>query len=1004
MAKNDNKELHSILEQLKKSYSSVDGDVEENDASLDSQEDANDDFQKLLTNFFSTDFVEEKNQDTYNFSIMEEKVEYPDIVEEDVVNEEIVEDEEIIEDEVIVENEEIVEDEEIIEDEEIVEDEVIIENEEIVENKEAVEVEDIIQEVEAAKEPVVTENILAEPINNIGRDEVTAVENVFRIMFGGRSGSAQPKVSVRDEIASVEEASEYNDIYDIVDDTYTEEIIEATNDVTDTEYEEPQKPREVHWHERVEEYASNIYENTDDTPENIEDEYEEELIEEIPEYIQYSDSDNEDEIFGELEETDYTQDEGIQEYVSNVEDEQTVYYEDSEIEEEFSYSYDPLQGHLSDAAYVVHKSVDEKLSFETRQRDVELDDEDISLLLDFGYDDEIKIEAGAGRTNQIKRKKKSDKAPEKSERISGYSGEEYMDASQNDGIKSKYIHDKRKIVVRIAFVAVLALIMLCLSVVYWADVYKDRQMYPYIEALSLILTASVAASGLIEGARGIAKLDPKNYSIPVFLMIIQLIYDVFIIALQASGNASSDNRMITSGFIVIIYVLVALVADALECDAEKNTFDVVSSDGRLYSAEKINKPKTDNTDKHGHRNIATSDAMLGNCIYKVKETDIPHGYFARMSKKYGKCLRVMYFMGIVPVLALIVGCITLISNGNAYSALSAVITVIFMGFPMSFVLFKAVPYHYMSRTLSSQSCAIVGDISSDEYLAIDMLMFDDVDAIKVTESIEIRPEGNIDVASAIKTASRAFRALGGPLSRIVAADSTEENASINIVSIKDNGIEFYMDSYLHVVIGDKNFMAIHGMKVSSSSQIISSFTDNKATSVLYVAFNGVPQLGYIVTSKINEEFTNTIKALSGVGIKTAVSTYSPAINDYYFEANKPRGVASAVVYKPSMFEAKDKTHFVDGGVFAIGDPTKIATAFIEAKAYLRSEMQNKKFSTFMAILGIIIGIIGVSIIAIPSSSLAVGIISCVLILAFNVASVLGVVLKHLDIKKQNHNK
>ena len=150
MAKNDNKELHSILEQLKKSYSSVDGDVEENDASLDSQEDANDDFQKLLTNFFSTDFVEEKNQDTYNFSIMEEKVEYPDIVEE--VDEENLEDGEIIDDEEFVEDVEVIEYIEPVENEKIVENEEVVENEEIVENEEVVEDEDIINDEDDAEQ------------------------------------------------------------------------------------------------------------------------------------------------------------------------------------------------------------------------------------------------------------------------------------------------------------------------------------------------------------------------------------------------------------------------------------------------------------------------------------------------------------------------------------------------------------------------------------------------------------------------------------------------------------------------------------------------------------------------------------------------------------------------------------------------------------------------------------------------------------------------------------
>ena len=658
MAKNDNKELHSILEQLKKSYSEVDGSLDTEDEVSESTTDANDDFQKLLTNFFSTDFVEEKNEDTYNFNVIEEKVEYNDepeeIIEETLEEPEIEESieefieepeiEESIEDfieepeieesiEGFIEEPEIEESiEEFIEESEIEESiEEFIEEPEIDEPIEEFIEEPVVEEPTSKVFPTVTENILAEPINKTGRDEVTAVENVFRIMFGAK----QPQKE--DAEPPIEEASrdEYYEDYNIVE-----------NDVVEDEvFEEPIV-------EAFEESSDEI---------NISFESDKEDSDEI------FYSDDEDEIFedyeyDEAEEFDDSYDLTLPILEYDDDDLTPVaYMEDISKEEEEPYYYDPLQGHLSDAVYLVHKSVDEKLEFNTRQREIDLDDDDISLLLDFGYDDEIKSEAGAGRTNEIKRQKKSGKAPQKSERILGYLGDEYMGHAQDKDIKNKYIYDKKKIIVRIACIAVLAIIMLSLSILYHADLYIDRAVYPYIEILALLMTAAVAAPGLIEGARGIAKLDPKNYSIPVFLMIVQFIYDVFAIALQSS--ADSDSKMITCGFVVILYVGVSLVADALECSAQMNTFDVISSDGRLYSAEKFIKPKNEGNDKANARTVSPN-VMLGNCIYKVKETDTAHGYFSRMSQKSDKCLRIMYFMGILPIVALIMGCVSLIENGE----------------------------------------------------------------------------------------------------------------------------------------------------------------------------------------------------------------------------------------------------------------------------------------------------------------------------------------------------
>ena len=646
--------------------------------------------------------------------------------------------------------------------------------------------------------PIITENILSEPIDKTKRDEVTAVENVFRIMFGARQGV---------DIATVEEKQ---DVPDSSDYDFDEELVEDVVEVvtSNVEYspvveDTDNQTEEVFYNEALSEENLEVIEEIGEIEEvedftndsidcqeleddvNVDEEFQEDicveepLIEE-PQYVEEYDGDDE------YEKSD------VLEYLEEIPPVAVDDEPEAQADEPFEYSYDPLQGHLSDAAYVVHKSVDEKLNFKPRQRDLSLDDDDISLLLDFGYDDEIKTEAGANRTNQVKRQKQVGIAPEKSERISGYSGEEYISDKQNKSIKKKYIHDKRKIVVRIALVAILAVVMLGLSVIYWMDTSVDHLTYPYIEVIALVLTAAIAAPGLLEGARGIARLDPKTYSVAAFLLLIQFIYDLFIILLQINSNVISDDRVITCGFIVIIYVMVALISDALECNAESAAFDVVSSEGRLYSAEKFNKPKSDMGDKSSRGAVSSGDVMLGNNIYKVKETDIANGYFARISKKQGKCLRVMYFMGIVPIVALIAGCITLLLNDNAYVALSSVMTVILMGFPMSFTLFKAIPYYKTSKYLASMNCAMVGEVSYEECANIDTLMLDDIDAVAITESIEIRPEGNADITSAIKGKSTINCGVGETNINLLGRQSDytlDINTGIGSVTINNSDIK-----------------------------------------------------------------------------------------------------------------------------------------------------------------------------------------------------------------------
>lgn len=1037
MAKNDSKELHSILEQLKKSYAS-DSDVDENDIeSLNEEaaEDVDDGFQNLLTNFFSSDNSDINGGGTYNFTISEEAsaespsedsdiakedtVEEDDITEDDTIEDDVIEEDDVIDEDDIAEDdieEDVIEEDDIVEEDDLTydafdEDDVI--NEDDIKEDDSVE-EDIADDISegsgavpddetsydtAADEPVITGNILNEPIDKTKKDEVTAVENVFRIMFGNRGD------------ATVSAESNAED--DVSDTDISDTDIDTELDVTSDNFpalEDSVEDEDPACLDDTDSYDDVAEPDIDDTYDVSDDkeQYEEYTSESLLNYkdgIDYDDigiipTGNTEEEIDTFDDTDVSQKQNACDTVS-VSDHTDDNGQDAK-EDSDEYIYDPLQGHLSDAAYVVHRSIDGDINMKPENdKESALDDDDISLLLDFGYDDDINSEAGAGRTSRIKRDIQNKKGAYSS-RLFGYSGKEYLDPSQKDEIRARYTHDKRGLIVKTAFTTLIAVVLIFFGVMYWMDQTLDQELYPYIEMLCVLAVSAIAAPGLIEGIVGIAKLDPVNYSVSAFLVIIQLVYDIFLIIFENSSYVVADDRIMTSGAIVILYVICALISDILQCEAEACTFDVVSSDGVLYSAERFNKTNTEKNEKNGRRNLTSSDNLLGNNIYRVRRADIANGYFHRMSKKSVKCMRVMYFMGIVPIAALIIGCITLVTNGNSYAALSSVVTVIFMGLPVSFSLVSTIPYYYSVKKMKKYGSAIVSESSFYEYSELDTLMFDDRDAVDITESVEIRPENNVDVSEAITLAERAFRSLGDPIAKLFSGSTDTSCADINIISVRDNGIEFYMDSHLHVVIGDRNFMAIHGMKVVSDSAVTASSQDQRSKCVIYVAFDGVPQLGYIVSSRIREEFTNTVRMLAGHGIKTAVTTYSPYINDYYFEANKPVGVASAIVYKPCVFEDnKNESGFVDGGVYSLGDPSKIADAVIESRSYIKAKAQNKSFSTLMAVLGTVLGIVSVILLMIPSSeNIKMGIFSSALILVFNIISALGIFCRHIDVKKK----
>ncbi len=1008
MNKNENKELNAILAQLKKSYSG-DEDIEKAQ-----DEEVNDDFQAMLSNYFSDD----SNKDIYKFTssnssdensaamvseysladFEEFKVE-EEIVEEEIIEEEIIE-EEIIEEEII--EEEIIEEkiiEEKIIEEEIIEEEII--EEEIIEEK-------IIEE-EIVEEEIVEEEIV---------DDKAIVDDVFAVMFphSVTADNEEPNDEIKEEIKEeiidkviIEESSvtknttesvanskmfdlEESEDYDYEDSgiidmpTQGDAYAFSTDDVSEAEFNEDfVLVSDVAKTEEREEHKvySEVSVNNDS-------------IQESKETI--------DQIIGDMkldDEDDIVLD--ISAILTKEEDSDVVVASD-EINEGIAetqvYLSDPLQGHLSDAAFVAYKISGDEVNFDVDEEAPELDDEEISLLLDFGYDDEAEAEAGHERTNEIKRRNSGEVSSFEESKIFGYCGEEYTQKIQSSQIKDRYVKDKKDLLIKSVVLISITAILFFMAIINCFGTNVNYRLYSLIEILLLCVISLVSFTGLKKGVLGLFKLEPNYYSVPAIVIAITALYDVFsIIYVSVTPEVIFQGTLLPCGFFAGIYVLAVVLSEYFECMAEAEAFEVISSADELYTAERFNKSNADSSSSHTHTNTPSfSGASLGDNVFEIRRTTLPKGYFNRVSKKQNYILGSFYLSGAVFVAALIIGLVSLIkANSIALAAYSSMV-VILMGMPMSYALYKAIPKLASTLELKEKNCAIVGDMSSVEYSSVEALIFDDCDAIEIIDKLEIRPEGDSDVASSVRIASRALAALGGPISMITGSlvSSDEGSPEISLVSVRDNGIEFYMDSTIYMLIGDASFMSAYGIKVSSDCGTSGIGHNN----IIYIAIDGVPRLGYIINSKVKEEFISLVTELDKHGIKSAVKSYDPTVNDYYFEQNKIYGVSTISSYKPDYFYSRDAQYMADGGIFSVGDSKKIIYPLIESKKMNALKKKNKMISLLCSVLGCIVGAIFVIFVLLDNPERVVTFATIMLMLIFHGVSILPTILNSFDLKKK----
>ena len=999
MSKNDNKELNAILEQLKKSYS----DDEEIESAI--AEESQDDFQQMLSNYFSDN---DSDKDIYKFTVSQtpdeenitagEDYSIADLEEFEVVEEESAE-EEVIEEAVEEESieEELVE-EEIFE-EEIVEEEII--EEEIIEEE---SVEEEIFEEEIVEDLDEDELVDDEVIN----DDKAIVDDVFAAMFPSSSpvqkasedfsqlvkeGSVDSELNTESiakmfDLDPIEDDIDESEISDMpsASDAY-EFIAEDVMDVADAsayEYSYIDKAEEVLQDEAV-----------FNEPESVVVE-EKETIDDI---VSHMEIDDQDEI--ELD---------VSALLPKKEDEPCEVVQDiesSEVEEQ-TYFIDPLQGHLSDAAFVKYKIADDEVNFDIEEEAPELDDEEISLLIDFGYDDEAEAEVGRERTNEIKIQEKIALSSTSDNTIYGYYGKEYTDNKQISRIKNKYAKDKRTLFIKSAIAFSVAIVMFFIFVI---NCFGDHTNYILTSLLELILLAVVsviAFAPLKKGVIGLFKIEPNFYSVSSIVVAITALYNLFsIIYFTIEGNMFFDAIALPCGFLGATYVLAILISEYFECTAEANTFDVISGANRLYTAEKFKYSHLDATTSAKKKSInLLSGELFDDNAFEVRKTSTPSGYFGRMSKKQTRISGSFYIIGTVFLVSLILGCVVLIKESSITLAACSSMLIVLMGMPMSLALIKSIPKLVSSIELKEKNCAIVGDASVEDYASARTLIFDDESAIEIVDKIEIRPEGDSDVANSMKIAARAFKAIGGPISMVVSdkfIDSDESQPEISLLAVRDNGIEFYMDSSIYMLIGDAAFMSMYGIRVSSTTDSRVSTDQSKQNNIIYVAIDGVPKLGYIIQSKVKDSFSSLVSELDKHGIKTVVESYDPTINDYYFEQNKIFGTSTINAYKPETFNNRAAEIVVDGSIFAAEDAKNIIYPLLEVKKFNSLKNKNRIFSSFMAIVGCIVASLFIFLALLVKANGITGFVSLILILIFHAISILPIILNSFVLKRRKRD-
>ncbi len=921
--KENNAELELILEQLKKSYGE-DSDV--NNSISDEENDEFDDFGKRLSELLSQNYSEEQpSQSLYSFDMnlltdFEDENENFEDLESIVETESVAETEEIEVSELTEEAEEVediqaIEEIEEIEDVQVIEEVEEVEDVQVIEEVEEVEDVQVIEEVEDSETSEDSEITSKSPIIDIDAEFIKL---------------GIPLVKEKNNTSTF-----YNDLPDKSDgnsDTNVSESNEEVDGVFDKMFanSSEQNEQNVSYSDKISaaKYETSTLDTVEDKTVKHEPAEADTVKNNFVEYV-------EDNVIEDVNEDVNVKNEIVEE----TSDVQILEIENEELKVP-TYTLDPLQGRLSDRLKFSKRHALSKPIpiYEESQKDD--DDSDISVLLDVGEETDLDIAENNSpyyTAKQRKNKKYLFGIFGNPDLPYGYCGDEFTSKEQVEEIKNKYNADKRGIFIRLSGVAVISLILIFLELFFAFGNIENHAVFPTLEIIFMSLICGLSYPELWKEIKRIMKLDPGIYSASVITLVSFYVYNISVLAIIGMSDIQTEKFPLF-GFCAALFTLCALISEYTSCLRESATFDTLTSDDVIYTAEKFNS--------------GSIRAFSKNNAVSVKRAETIKGYFKRISDSDEVYSSFLPILIATPIIALMVGFISILFKENAISALSDMTFSVFASVTVATPALVALPKFLCTKKLSEKKCAVVGDASENECAKIDSVIFDDSEAVEVIKKVEIKPDKNADLKKTMRMATRVLSALGGPMASLFPSDvEVQDRASISIISVCDNGIELYMDSSVHVHIGDSDFFENCGIKIKTDGKI-KSYLEAKRCGVLYIALNRIPKLGYIVSEKIRRDFRQTAHELSQYDVKALIKTYDPLINDIYLEQNKLIG-NSIGIYKPDIYDDPHKITVSDSGTVMLGDCKSIVYPIAYCRDMLKTHRKNQIINHIISIFGMI---------------------------------------------------
>lgn len=580
---------------------------------------------------------------------------------------------------------------------------------------------------------------------------------------------------------------------------------------------------------------------------------------------------------------------------------------------------------------------------------VESSEEDLKLLLDLDYEEELGNAIGFDRIREY-RELGVNGAPlqlRRGKRKAISDKREYESHGQEGAIRKEYIRQKKDHILRFAFtVALLLLIFLYEHPAWLPLIFKgplDGAAFPRSYILFglqlLILDAALCYRRLREGIVSFFRFSPIDYSLCSVAFLATALYHIILLFLPFDGVPMLYLSPAAAGLVLMS------LSDLFDWYREFNAFRVVSSRRQKYAL--ISRVSVGGKQNSAKERLLENE-QDENLLY-ARPVGFVRNYFANTDRRveHNRTLGTRLFL--VFAVGLACGLYTVASGKNG-TVFQVVLITFFLCLPCISLLVTSLPMFLGTILRLGRGGAIIGEEPVYGCEEQTTLVLPDTEIFEKMDHEQFELVEHCDIQRTLVLVHALLEKIQSPLAASLDVDEELRvpPEKVELLEIENDGVTASVGKdKTPLMFGSVEYLQSHGIQVQPRK----GAENGDLRKMLLATVDGKISAIFLARYRFAQNVKEFLEDLAEEDVRLMVRTKDPGVRNDLFRALQPDTEDPVQVLKPTAAEMDIRTDRVDATIVALDSCMAAGETFLVCRRIRRAGLFGRRLQGISMLLG-----------------------------------------------------